>query len=359
MEEEKKDNNKAFKIFIIIFIILSMFLFQGGNGEKLMGIINSIGNKGKALTLIESFPRGDLLDVNIYDNTIVKWQRNKLSFLNIDGEKIVDKDFNFDDPDIYFGEDMIYPMDKSTGHIYYLDKKGETIDRLELDRQIFNFQAIDGNVIYHEKSSNVENINILNKDKVKIGNYSYEGENVLTYATNKKATKNALALIDINQEPIKTRIDLYGKKDEILYSVDIDGEVVVYLTFTSKDEIVALTDSGIHFIKNGEKIWTKDLSLIKDIYVNEEAIYVLYSNYLELIDFKGNTKEKIGFIEEYKKILPFRNDIIIYGSGHMVMVQGKREVLKQEMEIENLYTSKEKILILGPEELKIYEVISK
>lgn len=359
MEEENKNQNKGFKIFIIIFVIGSMFLLKKENQEKIIGIISSIAKKEKTLILIDNFPKGNILDINIYDDTIVKWEDNKLSFLNIDGTKIFDKEFNFMDPDIYFGEDIIYPMDKATGDIYYLNKKGETIGRLEIDKEIFNLEAIGQNIIYHGKSLDMEDVNVLDKDKVQIGHYSYETENVLRYTTNKSGTKIALALIDINHESIKSRIDCYGENNEKLNEIDIYGEIVVYLGFTSKDEIVALTDSGIHFIKDGEVLWKKDLNLIKDIYLNEEGIHILYSNYLEMIDFEGNTKEKVGFMEEYKKILPFRNDILVYGNNHMVLVQGEKEVLKEEIEITNLYTSKNKILIWGHEELKVYEVISK
>ena len=250
-------------------------------------------------------------------------------------------------------------MDKSTGDIYYLDKKGETINRLEMDKGIFNFESRDQNVIYHGKSDSGEEVNILDGKQVQIGHYSYDTENVLRYAINKQGKRTALALIDINQESIKTRIDLYGENNEKLDQIDIYGEIVVYLEFTSKNEILALTDSGIHYIKDSEVVWKKDLSLIKDIYINGKEINILYSNYLEIIDFKGETKEKIGFTEEYKKMLPFKNDVLVYGDNHLVLVQGKKEILKEEIEIKKLYTSKDKILIWGPEELKIYEVIGK
>ena len=52
-------------------------------------------------------------------------------------------------------------------------------------------------------------------------------------------------------------------------------------------------------------------------------------------------------------------DILVYGNGHIALVQGENEVMKEEVEIINLYTSKNKILILDSEELKIYETISK
>lgn len=357
MEEE--NNNKGFKIFIIVIIIGFLFLFKKENKEKIIGIINSITNKEKALVLIESFPKGDTLDVNIYDDNVVKWTDNKLSFLNIDGTKIVEKEFSFIDPYIYFGKDNIYPMDKSTGDIYILDKKGETIDRLELNNEIFNFEEINQNMIYHGKSNDIEELNILDKNKIQVGNYSYETENILRYTINKSGTKFIIGLIDLNQESISSRIDCYGEDNEKVDEIDIDGEIIVFLGYTSKDEIVVLTDSSIHFINNGEVLWKKELNLIKDIYISDEKIYVLYSNYLETMDFEGNTKAKIGFTEEYKKILPFKNETLVYGNKHMTFVQGKEEIMKKEIEILKLYTSKNRILILGPEELSIYEIISK
>lgn len=359
MEKERENNHKVFKIFIIILIIGGLFLFKKENQEKIMGMINSITNKEKTLILLDSFPKGDLVDLNIYDDTIVKWDDNKLSFLNIDGIKIMEKEFNFTDPHIFFGENIIYPMDKATGDIYYLNKKGETIDRLEMDKEIFNFEEINQNVIFHGKTLNMENVNILDGERIQIGHYSYDAEHILTYSTNKEGTKNILALMDLNQGLIKSRIDCYGENNEKLYEIEIDGEIVVYLGFTPKDEIVALTDSGIYFIKDEEVLWKKDLNLIKDIYLNEGGIHILYSNYLEVIDFDGKTKDKIGFIEEYKKIRAFKNNVLVYGNNNMALVQGEKEILKEEMEIRDIYTSKSKILVLGTEELNIYEVISK
>lgn len=357
MGEDNKNSHKRFKIFIIIFIIGSLFLLKEENQKKMTGIIKSITSKEKVLELIDSFDNeGDILDINIYDDTIVKWNNNKLSFLNIDGIKVIDKEFNFTEPSIYYGENHIYAMDKSTGDIYSLNKKGETIDKLQLDKEIFNFEEIHQNVIYHGKSSGMEDIDILDKEGIQLGYYSYENENILRYSTNRNGTKNAIAVIEMDEARIKSRIDCYGKNNEKLNEVDIDNEIVVYLEFTSMNEIVALTDSGIHFIKDGEIIWGKRLNLIKDIYLTQEEIYILYSNYLEAIDFKGNTKNKIGFTEEYKRILPFKRNTLLYGDKHIAIVDGKKEILKQEEDIIGIDVSKDNILIWGPEEIKIYKM---
>ena len=359
MEEERKNNHKGFKVFIIILIISSLFLVKEENQKKIINIISSLTNKEKSLILIDSFPKGDLVGLNIYDDTIVKWDNNKLSFLNIDGIKIIDKEFNFTDPHIFFGENIIYPMDKSTGDIYYLNKKGETINRLELDKEIFNFEEVNQNIIYHGKDLNFEDINILDGERVQIGHYFYEDKNVLTYSTNKKGTKIALGVIDLNQSPIKSHIDSYGENNEKLYEIEIDEEIIVYLGFTPRDEIVALTDNGLYFIKDEEILWKKDLNLVKDIYLSEDRIHLLYSSYLEIIDFKGDTRDKIGLTEDYRKLKFFNNNNLVYGNNHMVLIQNGQEILKEEIEIIDIFTSKNRILVLGPEKLNIYEVIGK
>src|SRR5699024_577105 len=106
MEEEKRDNHRGFKIFIIIIVIISLFFIREENHEKVMQIIQSISNKEKALNLVDSFTHdNNISDINIYDDTIIKWYNNTVSFLNIDGSKIVDKEFNFVSPLVYWGED--------------------------------------------------------------------------------------------------------------------------------------------------------------------------------------------------------------------------------------------------------------
>ena len=67
---------------------------------------------------------------------------------------------------------------------------------------------------------------------------------------------------------------------------------MVYLNFTSKNEIIALSDRSLYLIKDDKIMWKKEFDLIKDIYLGKDKIYILYSNYLETIDFNGNTEEK-------------------------------------------------------------------
>lgn len=360
MEDNKKSNLKGFKIFIIVFLILSLFLLKDDNQKKLMRWLDSIGGKEKVLKIVDSFQgEGNIENINFYDGTVVKWSNNKISFIRTDGTLILEKEFNFINPSIYYGHKYIYVMDKSSGDIYSFDSKGKTVDRLQLGKEIFNIKESHQNLIYHIKNLDVENISILDKDRESIGNYSYKNMNILTYATNQEENLYTISLLVLNEGILKSRIECYDGNNEKLNSLDIEGELVIYLDFTEKGEIVALSDRYLYFIKDGKVMWKKQFDLIKDIYLEKDKILILYSNYLESIDFDGRTENKIGFTEEYNRILPFGEKILIYGDNNIVIVEGDKQILKHEDNIRGVFTSKDQILIWSTEQIKTYEVSNK
>lgn len=360
MDEEKKNDHKEFKIFIIIFLVASLFLLQEGNQKRIKEAFSSIGKKEKVLSLVDSFKyEEEIIDLNVYDNNIVLWEDNKVSFRQLDGTKIVEKEFSFEEPSIYYGMNNVYPIDKSTGDIYFLDKNGETINREQLNKEIFNFKESNKNLIYHMKSPDKEIINVLDKDSIQIGNYSYEGKSILTYCTNDKGSKIAIASLDANKGKVKSHIEFYGKNNEKTQELDILGEIIVFLGFTSSNEVVTLTDNGLYLIKDGKILWEKKFDLIKDIYMDNDKIYLLYSNYLEIIMFDGTSESKIGFGEDYKKIIPFQKDVILYGNDNITIVEKNKQVLKHEENILGVYSSKDNIVVLVPEQIKTYRVNNK
>lgn len=359
MEESKKNSHKGFKIFIILFLVVSMIFLKEENQNKIIRFLDSFGGKEKILKLIDSFQHnGDIKNISIVEGNIVKWADNKLSFMKTDGTLILEKEFNFTDPFIYYGEKHIYVMDKSTGDIYALDKNGETKDRLQLNKEVFNIKESNQNLIYHIKSANGESISILDKDKVLIGNHSFEGKNILTYTTNNSGTKNALSLLDLNNQILKSQILCFDENNESLGSLDIEGEIIISIGYTSKDEIIALTDSALYLIKDSRIMWRKQFDLIKDIYIGDK-VYILYSNYLESINLDGRTENKVGFTEEYNKILPFDGRILLYGDDNIIIVEGDKQILKHNEGILGVSVSKGQLILWGPKEIKTFRVSNK
>ena len=359
MEENKKNSHKGFKIFIILFLILSMIFLKKENQDKIIRFLDSFGGKEKILKLTGSFQHnGDIRNISIFEGNIVKWTNNKLSFIKTDGTLILEKEFNFTDPFIYYGKKYTYVMDKSTGDIYSLDKNGETKKKLQLNKEVFNIKESNQNLIYHIKTIAGESINILDKDGVLIGNHSFEDKNILTYATNDNGTKNAISLLDLNDQILKSQILFFGENKEALGSLNIEGEIIIYIGYTSTDEIIALTDSVLYSIKDSKIMWRKQFDLIKDIYI-EDKIYILYSNSLETINLDGRTENKIGFTEEYKKILPFEGRVLLYGDNNIALVEGDKQILKHNEDIIEVSVSNKQLLLWGPKEIKTYRIANK
>ena len=360
MGRDKKSSFKGFKIFLLVFLAISLFFIREDNQKKIMAFLDSFGSKEKILKLKYSIKDIDNVEsVNFYDGNIIKWTTNKITFLKTDGSLILEKKFNFTEPEIYYGEKYIYVFDKATGDIYSFDGKGNTINRYQLNKEIYNIKESKENFIYHIKIPNMEIISILDKDKILVGNYSYEDKNILTYNTNKEGTKNLVGLLNLNEGILKSQLDIYGINNERLSSLDFQGEIALYLDFTQKEEIILLTDRNLYFINDGKIMWKKQFDLIKDIFLDKDRFYILYSNYLETIDFTGRTLNKIGFGEDYKEILSFRENILLYGDNHLVVINDGKEILKSAEDIKKVFTSKDEILVFGPEDLKIYELSNK
>ena len=112
----------------------------------------------------------------------------------------------------------------------------------------------------------------------------------------------------------------------------LDNEIAMYLNFINKNNLIVLSDKGIYQINDGSILWKKQFQLIKDIYMDEENIHILYGNTLETISFDGRTLEKDSFTEEYRKILYFDRYIVLYGNNHIIGLKEGREVFKYKSE---------------------------
>ncbi|MFA7412472.1 MAG: DUF5711 family protein [Tissierellaceae bacterium] len=356
---EKRKSSKGLKILLLILLALMAFLL--GRTDKLgtLSIFEYFTEKEKSLIVRDSIEDGDILDIGLYVGNLVKWKYNKLSFLKLDGTMIVEKEFKFSKPDIHFGDMFIYLYDKSSGDIYIFDKKGETINRLQLGREIYNLKESGGNLFYHIKMEGFEIVNVLDRDGVLVGNYSYEKENILTYSSNEDGRINALGLLSLGEENLGSKIDSFGQANERLGSLFLEGEIVLHLDFSPKDELIILTDRNLYLVRDGNIMWKKQFDLVKDIDIRGDRIYILYSNYLEVMDYGGRVESKIGFGDEYKKIDLLGDRIMLYGDNQLIVLDKDKQILKHKGQIRKAYQGKNEILLLLTEGIRTYDIVNK
>ncbi len=357
MEEKKKFENKGFKIFIVIFIVLSLFFLREENQQRFISIFNGFQKTNKQLELVNSINISDVINIKSYDDSVVLWQPNKISFLDVVKDIIVEKDFNFEDPIISFGEKHIYIANKTTGDIYIMDSKGNTVERKQINNEILNIEEIENTIIYHIKDEDGEKVSIYDKNDILIGEHQFNENNVINYSVSDNENKTLIAILDVSENKLKSKIKFYDKDGRELNSLDIKEEVVIYSSFVGDDNVV-LTDKSLYYIKKHKIMWQKSFNLIKDIYVDNN-INILYSNYLETIDFEGRTTEKISFSEKYEKIIPFKENIIAYGDKNLTIIDGERQILNHEDDIIDVSTNKKTIIMLKQNKLDIYDVVNK
>ncbi|MCK9444674.1 MAG: DUF5711 family protein [Tissierellaceae bacterium] len=359
MKRDRKSKGKRLKILLFIALAVAIILIGKDNKLGAFSFVNQFLTTEKSMKIKYFIEDENILDVKVYDENIAKWKNNKLSFLRSNGNIIVEKEFNFSDPGIFYGNRYIYVFDRDTGNIYILDKKGETVNRLHLDKQIFNIKESGNNLLYHIKAEGSEIVGVLDKDGVLIGNYTYENENILTYASSTDGELNALGLLDISDGSIGSKIDIYGEVNKKIKSIFIEGELILHIGFTSNNELIALTDRNLYFTKDGSIMWKKQYDLIKDIYVGEERIYILYSNYLEIMDYGGRVESKISFGQDYNKISILKDRLVLNGSSQLVVMDKDKQILKHSEAIIKAFQGKNSIVLWTPEGIKVYDIVNK
>lgn len=354
----KRKKNKWLIVLIPILLILSIFFFSESIRNKTLDFLDSLGNGEKELSLINSLDSDGILDMGIYDGTMALWKENKISFLNKDGEILGEKNFEFTDPSIYFGKNRIYPFDKATGNIYFLEKNGEGSKEVNLNKEIFSIKEKNEKLLCHLKVEGKEILDILSENRVSIGSMDFEEKNILAYDANSRGTNILVSLLNLKDNKLRSEVYNYTENAEELAFLKIDEEVVLFNQLVDNSSQIILTDRALYYVRSSKVIWEREFNLIKDIYLDND-IYILHGNYLEVIDLEGESKSKTGFTEAYTSIVKFDRSTLVYGEENLGLVKNGELLLEHKEPILKVYGNQKDIIILGPEAINIYELIDK
>ena len=361
MEESTKGNSLKIKIILII-IVIGVYLFSKVEyRHKITNIVQSITVKEKSLDFINRIEiEKGAESINLYDDTLVKWNKNSLSLLKADGIMLWEKEYDFVDPFIYYGEKWIYTIDKSTGHIYSMDKNGNTIYKAQLNESIFGINESNNNLIVHIKNEDGENIKILNETGDVIKEHGESENNILYYNINEAKTYFSVSVLDLTGDTMESHLGIYSIGGEKLHDVNFESAIIIKTEFIGEDTLV-LTDGNINYVKDGMVKWKRHFPGIKDFTLKDDKILILYDKNFETIGLNGKTIDKFVFAAEYNKIKPVDKFIFLYGKNNMVGIKNDREILnyKMDKEILGLYYSGSTVYIHNPEEIEIFKLKNK
>ncbi len=354
--------DKKYKVsifFILLAILISLiFLINEDNRESLENLIVSVSDGEKELKLVTSINVTSPSKMKVYADNIYLFDENMISSFDMEGRLISENQLDFEDPLVHFGDNYIYIGDSASGEVYKLDHDGQTKEEKDFEKSLFALREEDKNTIYHTKSEGVENIYIYDDKDVLIGDHSFEDKSIINYGLHPSASSYAVSLLNLQEDRLKSELLFYGSNNTLLNSFDIADEILIYNKVLRDNTIISISDSSLYSIREGELLWSKPFNIIKDIYIDED-IYILYSNYLEIIDFKGELVDKISFTSDYEKILPFNKDMLVYGKAGLVLLSDGEEKMSHSGQIDLLSASGPNILILNGDKLDIYRLVLK
>lgn len=360
---------KVFKFFILInLVFLSIWIFSNKeNQEKFIQLIENpkaerIVKKGASPTIEKTFP----LDKNIinlgYYNGLVLWDGEGLVKLNRDYEKIKEKKFDFEDLDLFMGDNHIYIYDKSIGEINILNKDLEIINKIQVDQEIKNITESFNNTIIHMDEIYGESIMILDKNTEVIEKIITENRKILNLNTSIDGSKYIISTLGLGESQIKSYIQAFRLGGEELFFHEFQDEIIIYSKYLDRDKLLVATEKGLYCIFKDKILWEKSYKSLKDLYLDGDNIHILYSNSLEVINKKGEVRYKINLAESYKKIIRNKDttsgSLILYGDRYIIGFKGEDQVFKieTENEMKKVINHKDQLIILYEDKLEVKRI---
>lgn len=350
---------KGFKLFLTGLAIILLFVLKSKGVFDLSKIGKVFGPKEKELSLVNAIQLDEeTVDLNIFNGKIVQLVNNRLVLLGKDGNLENEREFEIENPALFYGKNYLYVVDEKNGSIHTINENCKSVRDMSLGKEIYNLKESNGNLIFHRKEEGMEQITILDEDGYKAGEFTYEGKSVLSYMANDSNTKKITASL-VTEPDIKSVIDIYDGNNSLIDTLDIDGEIVMYLKYLDEENLVILTDSGVYKYSDGEIKWKEALDLVHDIYIADDIIYLLYDNKISTMDYDGKIKKTIEFEGKYTSIKPFESGIILYGKEGLSYMVKNKEVLRHVDKINKVYTDGDSVYIWTPSRLNEYKIMNK
>lgn len=331
--DSKRKNKSIFKIFAILLILIILIFSNKENQKKFINLINSRFVVSRDLEIATSIPVDTTINnIACYDDNIVVWQDNRLVRYSKEGSKEWEKEFNLSDPMVTFGEQRIFVYDKAIGDIYSLNPQGETLARFQIGLEIKNVVEVPEGFLMHYRQEKNEGIKILDNNGNLIADKLIENDNILAYCVDNSSKNYALSTMKLNDNYLKSEVQVYGMEGEFLSTTHLDDQLPLYLNFIDKNKLIAMSDRGLYFIDDGNSLWEKEIELTKDIFIANENICILYGNTFEAISYEGESQYKYSPSEECKRITTYKGNIVLYGSENIIALKDGKEVLRYKSE---------------------------
>jgi hypothetical protein len=246
----------------------------------------------------------------------------------------------------------LYILD-SSNKLYCISKSGKQLWDKQLDGEIKEiYTDRSGDVLIASKYNTGTKIQIISAKGVDEGSMILENAEIVTFASGRE--ENTLSIIDISSQIIKTKIITLSLRGDMIWSDNLDNQIVPMLGYTKENNLVAVGEKTIYKYRDKSKKLSK-LDLNKTIYnasISEEglAVVVRSKSGFEVVSYDENLKElgQIKTEQAPEGIILEKNNYILYYSEKLLLADLKGIVkaeYKSMPEIKNAYFGSEGSII--------------
>lgn len=358
MEEENLKLPKGYKTYLIILIIAAIVLIIPASRQKIFSALNLFDGGEVELFQVNEFNVDrEILKIDISGDKIIQWKSSSLSFLDFNGFEEQKKEFKSTDSDVIF-EDYIYLLDKSSGKLELLDKKGSSMGKLDLKTSFEKLKVDEEKIFIYRKDEDQETVDIIDIEGNLLKSHQ-EYVPILTIDMAEKEDKYVVSTLYVEDE-LKSMVTIYSLDEEEIGSFEFKDEIVVYTSFI-KDRVVVATESKLYILEDKNIKWEKEIESLKDITVVNKDIYILYKDKFEVINQRGKVKEDISLGKSFDNIRLTDQGVVLFNKRDIIIPndKGNRLEFKSKEDIMDVQYDDGNLLVHKDGKMEIYNIVEK
>lgn len=348
--KNKNSNVKATGVLLVLILMLMLGLIYINNANS-KGVSGS--KEVKSLSLIgqrEAQLKNSL--ICSVDDLLVEATGVVIKARNLKGEVVWNKTLVSKVVSMKSEARNLYLLDESK-KLFCISIEGNIAWDKQLEGEIKELHTDrSGDILVDSTFNGVTRIQIISDKGVDEGSMALDNAEVIAFASGKD--ENSLSLIDISSQQLKTKIITLNKKGDMVWSDNLDNQIVPMLGYSKDNELIAIGEKVIYMYKGKDRKQNK-LELNKTIYsasIREAGTTVIVRsrNGFEAISYNDNFKQ-LGLLQieqAPKGIILDKNNYIIYYREKLLLVDLKGSIkgeYKSIPEINSVYFGSESSII--------------
>lgn len=336
-------NSLTKKILAILIVLLLI----------LVGVLGSINNK-RQIVKVKDVDLEGVKDFHLSSRSCILYNGEYIYFFDKEGSVLDRLNLNNVNIKLFFSKDYVFVVDLDTNMITEYDDRGFMIESFESPGNIFNICVQNKNIIFHVKNSGKEELYLRDykKDLAKI----YETPNyILTFDTK---SRNEYAVAEIFADSTGYKSHIRHFKDGNKYEKTILNEVVLDSKIMGKS-VIAVSDKALYKVSGNDKSEVK-IPNVEGVLITERKILLLHSGILSTYNTDLKEIKKSVVAANADRIEMISEGVYLIGSTDIGGEIGTRNeyYTRFPQEVEKVEINGLSIAALRKGRVTIYKVIN-